>query len=153
MPDQFRGQNHLGDTVSLLCSEQAQSISQNCSYTAVTIVFIVLVSTQPSICNNKCHKAQICLGLASTSGKVEKIHDFAVIMLRIYNTFQIHENKSNLERSPAKIIGRIARIHKIPKGALNTGSMLLREIHNISLKNHGTIHKAKGIKRNIILYK
>ena len=74
-------------------------------------------------------------------------------MLRIYNTFQIHENKSNLERSPAKIIGRIARIYKIPKGSLNTGSMLLREIHNISLKNHGTIHKAKGIKRNIILYK
>ena len=134
LTDKFSGNNHFCNSISLLCCQKAQRITEYCGNSTISVILRCIRGTQSAISNYKRHQAQICLSFTATSRKIQQIDYIPVFMFRVNNSTQIHQYESNLEWSPVKICIRLSWVYKISKVALYTSAMLFRIAHNISLK-------------------
>jgi len=151
-PYHFGSKHHLCNTVSLLCGEQAECVTEHNGYAAISIVLISIRRSESPVGNNKCHKTKISLSLTAAGRKVKQVDNLTVFMFRINNSREIHQNKGNLERTPSKIVVRILRINEILEIALCSGSVLLCIAFDTVLQEDYTVHKAECFKRDIVIF-
>ena len=134
MTNKFSSNNHFRYSISLLCCQKAQRITEHCGNSTISVVLRCIRSTQSSISNHKRHQTQICLSFTAASREIQQIDYIPVLMFWINNSTQIHQYESNLEWSLAKICIRLSWVYKISKVALYASAMLFRIAHDISLK-------------------
>ena len=73
-------------------------------------------------------------------------------MLRINNSRKIHQNKSNLKRTPSEVVIRILWINEILKIALCSTSVLLCIPLDAILQEDYTVHKTESLKCGIVIF-
>ena len=71
-PDHFGSKHHLGNTVSLLCGEQTEGISEHNGYTAISIVILSIRRSEPSVGDYERHKAKVGLCFTAACRKVKQ---------------------------------------------------------------------------------
>ena len=144
--DHFRRYNHFRDTVTLLRSKEAQCVPEHNRDATIQVVFTTVSCPEPSVSYGKSYKSKICFCFTATGREIEKIDNFPIFMCRVNNPCQVHQNKSNLEWPPAKIIVRVLRIDKILKTALDAGPVFLCIVLYAVLKKDNTVHEAECFK-------
>ena len=144
-PDHFGSKHHLGNTVSLLCGEQTEGISEHNGYTAISIVILSIRRSEPSVGDYERHKAKVGLCFTAACRKVKQVNDLTVFMFRINDSGKIHQNKGNLERTPSEVIIRILRINEILEIALCSCAVLLCVALDAVLQEDYTVHKAESL--------
>ena len=117
------------------------------------IKLVRVVGCQPAVSDDKCHQAEVSFCFTTTSGEIQQIYNFPIVMYRIDDARQVHENKSDLERPPTEVILRVSGINKIPETAGNAIPVLSGITHDITLQKHGPVHEAKCIEGDIVLLK